>query len=196
MTDSIKKLDTLKKFQDNFNSLYHFMSGSSNRTSKLQNIQKLFGEPELTIKEPHSIRWLGLKNAVEAVYESYSSVLATLSNYAAEKNSTALGLHKYFAQYKTVVLVSFMLDIHDVLAMLCQQLQKKNLVFSEIQPLMEATIAKLNFLESGAGNAEKNMRDCIELREEEGNTAAYLNGEKLKKYSENIEIELKNLKTT
>lgn len=196
VTDSIKKLDTLKKFQDNFNSLYHFMSGSSNRTSKLQNIQKLFVEPELTIKEPHSIRWLGLKNAVEAVYESYSSVLATLSNYAAEKNSTALGLHKYFAQYKTVVLVSFMLDIHDVLAMLCQQLQKKNLAFREIQPLMEATIAKLNFLESGAGNAEKNMRDCIELREEEGNTAAYLNGEKLKKYSENIEIELKNLKTT
>lgn len=194
ITDSIKKLDTLKKFRDKFNSLYYFMSGSANRTTRLKNIQQLFGEPELTIKEPHSVRWLGLKNAVEAVYESYSSVLATLSNFATEKMATAEGLLKYFSEYKTVLLVSFMLDIHDVLAVLSQQLQKKNLVFSEIQPLMEGTLSKLEFLESQYGHAEKAMRECIEIRQEEAGTSAYLNGEKLKKYSEKIESELSDLK--
>ena len=46
------------------------MSGSANRTARL--FKQLFDEPELMIKEPHSVRWLGLKNAVEAVYESYT----------------------------------------------------------------------------------------------------------------------------
>lgn len=152
------------------------MSVSANRTSKLKHIQQLFGETELTIKQPHSVRWLGLKNAVEAVYGSYSSVLATLSNFAVEKNATAEGLLKYFSEYKTVFIVSFMLGIHDVLAVLSQQLQKKNLVFSEVQPLMEGALSKLNYLGSSYGNAETAIRDCVELREED-NISAYLNGE-------------------
>ena len=51
----------------------------------LKSIQKIQNEPELTIKEPHGIRWLGLQNAEVAVYEGYGSVLATLSCFAAEK---------------------------------------------------------------------------------------------------------------
>ena len=134
------------------------MSGSSNRVDKLKRIQQFFGEPELFIKEPHSIRWLGLKNAVEAVYESYSSVLATLSNFAAEKMPQAEGLLKYFSEYKTVLLVSFMLDVHDILAVLCQQLQTKNLHFSEIQPLMEGTLSKIITF----GNSTRNCRKSNE----------------------------------
>lgn len=193
ITDSIKKLDTLKKFRDNFNSLYYFMSGSANRTARRKSIQQLFDEPELTIKEPHSVRWLGLKNAVEAVYESYSSLLATLSNFASEKMATAEGLLKYFSQYKTVLLVSFMLDVHDGLALLSQQLQKKNLIFSEVQPLMEGTLSKLEILQTRFGRAESSMRDCLELKEEDAGTA-YLNGEKLSRYSAKIESELSDLK--
>ena len=195
VTDSIKKIEPLCKFRTNFNSLYNFMIGSRNRVDKLKRIQQFFGEPELSIKESHSIRWLGLKNAVEAVYESYSSVLATLSNFAAEKMPQAEGLLKYFSEYKTVLLVSFILDVHDILAVLCQQLQKKNLHFSEIQPLMKGTLSKLSHLETVQGTAEKAMRDCIELRDEEETRCAYLNGEKLRKFSINIENELSNLKS-
>ena len=82
VTDSIKKIEPLCKFRTNFNSLYHLMSCLSNHVDKLKRIQQFFGEPEMSIKEPHNIKWLGLKNAVEAVHESYSSVLATLSNFA------------------------------------------------------------------------------------------------------------------
>ena len=69
-------------------------------------------EPELSMKEPHSIRWLGLKEAVEAVYESYASVLSTLSKFAAEKHSAAKGLYKYFCSYKVALIIAFMLDVH------------------------------------------------------------------------------------
>ena len=71
------------------------MSNSSLRVEKLKNIQALLAEPDLTIKEPHGIRCLGLKKAVEAVYESYNSVLATLSSFA-ESCSVSKGILKYF----------------------------------------------------------------------------------------------------
>ena len=125
--------------KDKFDGLYRFMSGSSNRTSRLQKLQEILDEPDLTIKEPHSIRWLGLRNAVLAVYESYEALLATLSSFAAEGNSEDNGLLKYFSQYKTVLLVFFLLDVYKVLGILSSQLQKKNLVFSEYQPLIDAT---------------------------------------------------------
>lgn len=64
VTDSIKKDKALVKFRDTFSCLYSFMKGSSNRIIKLKAIQELLEEPELTIKQPHEICWLGLVNAV------------------------------------------------------------------------------------------------------------------------------------
>ena len=127
------------------------MSGSSTQTVKLTKIQTMLQEPNLTIKEPHSIRWLGLRNAVEAVYESYGSAVATLSFFAAEKNATASGLSKYFLQYNTAMLVALMLDVHEVLAFLSMKFQKEAIAFSEIKPLIEAVMGKLEFLESKDG---------------------------------------------
>ena len=90
-----------------------------------------------------------------AVYESYGALLGTLSSFAAEGNSEANALLKYFSQYKTVLLVSFLLDVYKVLAILSSQLQKKNLVFSEYQPLKDATYAKLEYLQVKYGSAVK-----------------------------------------
>ncbi|KAH3709366.1 hypothetical protein DPMN_068828 [Dreissena polymorpha] len=86
----------MNKFKAKFSALYVFISGSSSRTQTLKNAQKLLDEAELTIKEVYSVRWLGLTNAVEAVYESYASVLATLSQFTEDKNAVAKGLFKYF----------------------------------------------------------------------------------------------------
>ena len=82
VTDSLKKDTTLERFREKFSALYVFMSGSSNRTATLKKVQTLLEDPELTVKEPYNIRWLGLKNAVEAVYCCYVSVLVTLSKFA------------------------------------------------------------------------------------------------------------------
>ena len=61
VTDSIKEIDALKNFRDKFANLYNFMVSSGNRVYMLKKMQELLEEPEITIKEPHSIRWLGLK---------------------------------------------------------------------------------------------------------------------------------------
>jgi hypothetical protein len=151
----------MTKFKDKFNALYN---GSSTRTLTLQKVQKLLEEPELTIKEPHSIRWLGLKYAVEAVYESYNSVVATLSQFAAEKDPVAKGLYKYFRNYKVALVTAFMLDVHSELTVSSCNLQKRNMLFSELKPSIEGTVDTLESMVHTDGEGLKSMkaRVCVE----------------------------------
>ena len=55
------------KFRDNFNALYQFMSASSVRTLAFKKIRTIIARTRTFHKEPYSIRWLGLINAVHAV---------------------------------------------------------------------------------------------------------------------------------
>lgn len=164
------------------------MSASSERTTTLKKIQDLLEELQLTVKEPYSIRWLGLKNAVEAVYESYNSVLATLSKFAVE-SPVAKGLYKYFKSYKVALLVAVILDIHTELGILSQSLQRKNLLFSEVRPMIEGTAEKILFLESNDGSALKEMKDLITV--EDGK--AKLQNEELS-YSSKMDGEFQSLR--
>ena len=58
ITDSIKNIKPLKKFSEKFGNLYNYFSASGNRTFLLKQMQDLLDEPQLTIKEPYSIREL------------------------------------------------------------------------------------------------------------------------------------------
>ena len=189
-TDTIKKEDFLVKFRDKFNALYYFISASHSRVSALKNIQALLEEPELKIKEPYSIRWLGLKNAVEAVYESYAAVLSTLSKFAAEKNAVAKGLYKYFSNYKVALVIALMLDVHTELSILSQQFQKRNLMFSEVQPMIDGTLSKLDVMEAVDGEGLKGMKNEIQIDED-----VTYKGEKLK-FSSTMDKEFDSLRKT
>lgn len=181
ITDAMKNNDTMKKFKEMFQTLYNFMSSSTVRINTLKSMQQLLNEPDITIKEPHSIRWLGLKRSVEVVYDCFGSLLAALSTLAIE-NASAKGLFKYFSQYKTALLVGLMLDVHTELGILSCHLQEKSLVFSDVYPLIEGTIGKLEYLKSNEGSGLHDMRKSIEISE--NNEASY-KGETLKNYKKN-----------
>lgn len=189
-TDTIKKDLYMSKFREKFSSLYIFISSSSNRTQTLKTIQKVLQEPELSIKEPYSIRWLGLKNAVEAVYESYSSVLATLARFTEEKNASAKGLYKYFNSYKVALITAFMLDVHTELAVLSCELQRQNLLMSELRPLVDGTLANLESMKCRDGPALSKMKKRIKLE----NGEALLSCEKMA-YQASMESEVERLRT-
>ena len=163
--DSMKKDEYLSKFKIKFNDLYLFMSSSSVRTTTLKEIQELLDEPSLTMKEPHSIRWMGLRNAVLAVHQSYGAVLATLSKFAGDGNPTAKNLHKFFANYKTALVVGLMLDIHDELAILSCKFQEATLMFSEVQAELDGTVNKLQTMASTDGPSLVDMKDRIRVEE-------------------------------
>ena len=188
-TDPIKKNDYLVEFRDKFDSFYHFISSLSCRVSALKQIQSVLDEPELSMKEPHSIRWLGIKEAVEAVYESYASVLSTLSKFAAEKNSAAKGLYKYFCSYKVALIIAFMLDVHSEMGILSKQFQKQNFLFSEIQPLLDGTLSKLNSMTTVDGEGLKDMKREIQVTDDE----VKFKGEKLS-FGVNMDTEFQNLR--
>jgi hypothetical protein len=103
---------------------------------------------------------MGLRNAVQAVHDCYPSILATL---AADKNSTALGLHKYFAMYKVTLVIAFMADVHNVIGKLSCQLQKQDILFSEIQPLMDAALAQLDHFKDHDGECLTDMQSTYEI---------------------------------
>ena len=188
-TDTIKKDQYMVKFRDMFSSLYFFMSGSSQRTQTLKKIQAILEEPEISVKEPHSIRWLGLRNAVDAVFVSYSSVLATLTKFIEEKQSTAKGLLKFFNSYKVALVTAFMLDVHNELAVLSCQFQRQNLLFSEVYPLLQGTLAKLDSMNTTDGEALTEMKRRLSV---EGSEAT-LCGEKVS-YSRTMDNEFESLR--
>jgi hypothetical protein len=136
------------------------------------------------------VRWLGLRNAVRAVCESYGSILAALSKYSAEKNAVAKGLYKYFTNYKVVLTTAFMLDVHNELSLLSCEFQKQNLIFSSVQPLLDATQQKLcNMLEKDGENLIS-MKQTIRISENE----AYHQDEKLS-YRATMDSEFKTQRT-
>ena len=191
-SDSIKKDEYLTKFKTQFNSLYIFMSSSSIRHTTLHEIQQVLDEPNITVKEPHSVRWMGLRNAVSAVFTCYGSVLATLSQFAAEKNPVAKNLFKYFNNYKTAMMTAFMLDIHTELAVLSCEFQKENLLFSEVQAQIDGTINKLESLSAVDGQSVREMKERIQI-DEENHVAMYNNNDSLE-YKQTMIKEFENIK--
>lgn len=191
--DSIKNDDYLTKFKTRFNDLYFFMSSSSVRNSTLHEIQQVLDEPNLTIKEPHSVRWMGLKNAVSAVFMCYGAVLSTLSHFAAEGLPVAKNLYKYFNNYKTALMTAFMLDIHTELAVLSCEFQKANLVFSEVQAQIEGTLSKLDSLSSTDGPSLAEMKERIHI-DNENKVAKYNNNDEMH-YKQSMQTEFDNVRS-
>jgi hypothetical protein len=149
-------------------------------------MQLVLNEPEISVKEPYVVRWMGLRNAVQAVHDCYPSILATLSALAADKNSTALGLHKYFAMYKVTLVIAFMA----VIGKLSCQLQKQDILFSDIQPLMDAALAQLDHFKDHDGECLTDMKSTYEITDNKVN----LKGEMLSHYNVDMDKQFKSLK--
>ena len=80
-----------------------FFHVSSNRTASFKRMQAVFNEPQVTLKVPHTIRWLGMKSAVDAVYKSYKDILATL-----QEADEGDDLYDFFLSCKRILLLHFL----------------------------------------------------------------------------------------
>ncbi|KAH3789991.1 hypothetical protein DPMN_168184 [Dreissena polymorpha] len=114
------------------------------RINTLKAMQDLLNKPEISIKEPHSIRWLGLKKQCMTALDH----CLQLSNLATE-NPTAKGLFKYFSTYKTALLIDLMFDLHTELGVLSCNMQQRKLVFSDVHPLIQGAVGRLEYMTRG-----------------------------------------------
>ena len=58
-----------------------------------------------------------------------------------------------------------MLDVHTELSILSQQFQKRNLMFSAVQPMIEGILSKLDVMETVDGEGLKDMKNEIQIDE-------------------------------
>lgn len=101
---------------------------------------------------------------------------------------------KYFSDYKTELLVAFVLDVHQCLAVLSKQLQKQSLVFSEIQPHRDGTLGQLKHIESQDGKSLTGMKACIKVIENVDDKEAYLEDENLLRFEGKTDSEFEALR--
>ena len=83
-----------------------------------------------------------------------------------------------------------MLDVHTELSILSQQFQKRNLMFSKVQPMIVGTLPMLDVMETVDGEGLKDMKNEIQIDEDVTHK-----GEKLK-FSSTMDKEFDILRKT
>ena len=83
-----------------------------------------------------------------------------------KKNAVAKGLYKYFSNYKVALVIALMLDVHTELNILSQQFQKRTLMFSEVQPMIDGTLSKLDVMETVDGEGLRDKKNEIQIDED------------------------------
>ena len=61
------------------------------------------------------------------------------------------GLSRYFWSYKVALVVAVGLDIHNELTVIRCGLQKNNIIFNEMKPLIAGTVSNLTYLKTNDG---------------------------------------------
>ena len=91
----------LLRYQRVLRSIYTYFSSSSTCSSHLRRVQAVLDDPVLQYKQLHTVRWLLLDGAVEAVYRTLNSLIITFESEAAELGyPTARAIASSLQEYK------------------------------------------------------------------------------------------------
>lgn len=143
----------LKKFKDYLRQIFNFFHKSPVRSASLNEIQNLLNQPHMSIKMASDTRWLSHDAAIHSLRESLVSVVAALEREAAEKNeATAVGLLKFMKSYEFVGSLLMFSDVLPILSKLSKAWQKKDINFTVIKEILEATKQTLTQLKNHPGN--------------------------------------------
>ena len=116
---------------------------SPNLYSVLREMMEILNDPVVHLQQVHTICWLTMHRAVEAVPMWFASLLSTLSTIASTENDpVAKGLYDSIRTYKFVVFTYFLYDILGNLTYL-SCFQQDNLDFSQVESAVEDTIATM-----------------------------------------------------
>ena len=117
-------IPALKEYQDIMRNLFNYFKGSASRTQSLTQIQLILQDPQLKIKEIYEVRWLSFYGALETIYRSYGSLLASKE---LQKDPKAVGLHKKMSNKQFLYITHMMMDGIPLVTILSQTFQQKEL---------------------------------------------------------------------
>lgn len=163
-SDAAKDIPFLRTYKDTLKNLYIHVTGSGVRTYKLESMQQIMEEPHLKLKDPISIRWLSMENAVKVIHRCYGSIVAYLQSNEGKNtvgDNVAEGLLRDVLHYKFPAFTALLADILGVVGVLCRSLQAESLDVSQLDALCESTLGKLEGLTTINGKHTQEFLDSV-----------------------------------
>ena len=169
--------------------LWKYFHFSPKRAESLKHIQAVLDMPEMKVIKPSNTRWLAHERCVKAVKASFSALVATLeSNYENFREPEALGISKALTKFSTIA-ATFLLDYTLLItSQLNKALQTKNIDFSMVSTLVEATFKSLEDAVTPASNWVLELIECSEdIQKATGQT---IDTSKIKQFQDNIDCSM------
>ncbi|KAK6179566.1 hypothetical protein SNE40_011894 [Patella caerulea] len=136
----------LIKYQEILNCIYKYFENSPKNLNKLKYIQNIMSENGTRFKQISGTRWLSFDGAVQTVLRNYSSLVTVLI----EDNTPKIaGLLKSITSIKFLYCTYFLSDVLAVLCRLSKCYQKNDIMFSNVNPLLQSSIDQLKVIASG-----------------------------------------------
>ena len=165
-SDAAKEIPFLRSYKDTLKNLYIHVSGSGVCVKKLESMQAIMEEPQLKLKDPISVRWLAMESAVSTVHKCYGAIVSYLQSNEG-KNTVgdviADGLLKEVLHYKFPAFTAILSDILAVIGRLSKQLQAETLDLSELMPLKDSALGRLNGLKELKGPCETEFQSQVSV---------------------------------
>ena len=127
----------IKRFKLILGQLYRFYEYSAVRTAGLKEIQDVLNDPRLKLTEAKYVRWLSHEKAVGNLSRCLPSVITSLEREATERHDAqAHGLAMFVKKYDFIATLLMFCDVLPPLASLSRALQRRDLDYSVVRPLI------------------------------------------------------------
>lgn len=167
--DSFESIKIMRDTDDLLTSIFKYYKNSSNRSSSLENIQKLLQVPQRKIKQSGHTRWLSHLEAVTSLRDTYQAVLVDLENAVESgldkvrlgSGPSASGLLKKLKSYEHVHIVHFLCDALKPVTNLALTFEKNNVDLSTVKPRKDSAISALQKLKSAEGPSTRRVSKVL-----------------------------------
>jgi Domain of unknown function (DUF4371)/hAT family C-terminal dimerisation region len=135
--DARKEIEFYKETELLVKKIYGYFKNSCSRIQQLKEIQELLDCSILKIKRLYEIRWLAWYDAIKNICNSIPALLRIFKD---AKNDGGYELYTKLTSWRMMAFLYFFYDILEHVTQLSKFLQKRNLRFSDIDLMIQATI--------------------------------------------------------
>ncbi|XP_072563772.1 zinc finger protein 862-like isoform X2 [Paramormyrops kingsleyae] len=142
----------LTKYARTVGTIFWFYQASSNRTSSLKDMERLFEIPQIKLQGGNATRWESNKEATDVMHRILPALIADLS-LQARNEPTAEGLYNFVKDKFFPPALCLMQLVHEKIHRQFLVFQKRNLFFSQVE--QEVTVLKASLAQLMESNMVK-----------------------------------------
>ncbi|XP_073430665.1 zinc finger protein 862-like [Dendrobates tinctorius] len=135
--------------------LYSYFNSSTIRYESLQKMQEVLEHDQISLKEIHTVRWLSLGRAVDALHESFDAVILVLTDFVATKKRSvgerAPGVLKACSEYGFIAILCLLRDVLELINRACRVFQSEDINFSILLNELTSVTALLEKMKATPG---------------------------------------------